>query len=378
MNVADSGRTKNRDRDIVSCARVLQSSNETAKNRAIAYFNRGVACKADGDGDRAIADYTEAIRLDPKLAIAYYERGIAYHALGDFDRAIADYTEAIRLDPKLGPNNERVIIKRVFAAKNAARAADVRHICSEKYQTAKAAGTLNSGTWPQFYSKCTAEIKAHPPTAAAPPLAPVPLPRAEEAPAPPVAAERTAAERAAAEAARLLQLRRDTEVLARADFNQRKLAAVEAERLAAQRQHAAAAGNATHDLTEGPRPNNGLSKITKLGEMLQQLPIGHIFLAAPKTMKVSEVRSVEARVGINVPMEILRQQILAGGAQTVEGSLRTSSEMIATLSGPGFKITATTPEQQSVAEGFPTGWEWNVEAMQDGDQELTATLCAGA
>jgi hypothetical protein len=69
-------------------------------------------------------------------------------------------------------------------------------------------------------------------------------------------------------------------------------------------------------------------------------------------MKVNEVRSVEARVGINVPMEILRQQIPPRGAQTVEGSLRASSEMIATLSGPGFKTTATTPNQQTVADGF--------------------------
>ena len=120
--------------------------------------------------------------------------------------------------------------------------------------------------------------------------------------------------------------------------------------------------------------NYEFSKINMLGAKLQKLPIGNIFLAAPKTMKVNEVRSVEARVGINVPMAILRQQILAGGAQTVEGSLRTSSEMIATLNGPGFKITATTPEQQTVAERFPTVWEWNVEAIQDGDQELTVTL----
>ena len=40
-------------------------------------------------------------------------------------------------------------------------AQDVRHLCSEKYQAAKAAGTLNGDTWPQFYSKCTAEAKGN-------------------------------------------------------------------------------------------------------------------------------------------------------------------------------------------------------------------------
>ena len=33
--------------------------------------------------DRAIADYNEAIRLDPKFAMAFHNRGIAYHDKGD-------------------------------------------------------------------------------------------------------------------------------------------------------------------------------------------------------------------------------------------------------------------------------------------------------
>jgi outer membrane biosynthesis protein TonB len=60
-------------------------------------------------------------------------------------------------------------------------AQDVRHLCSEKYQAAKAAGTLNGEAWPQFYSRCTIETKANPPAAAAtPPAAEVVQP-----PAPP-------------------------------------------------------------------------------------------------------------------------------------------------------------------------------------------------
>ena len=65
-----------------------------------AYTNRGLAWGDKGDLDRAIADYNEAIRLDPKYADAYYNRGLAWRAKGDLDRAIADYNEAIRLDPK--------------------------------------------------------------------------------------------------------------------------------------------------------------------------------------------------------------------------------------------------------------------------------------
>ena len=53
-----------------------------------------------GDLDRATADYSEAIRLDPKYAYAYNNRGSAYYHKHDENRAIADYSEAIRLDPK--------------------------------------------------------------------------------------------------------------------------------------------------------------------------------------------------------------------------------------------------------------------------------------
>ena len=70
--------------------------------------SRGAACPANGDNDSAIADYSEAIRLDPKDTDAYKNRGDAYQNKGDYDRAIADYSEAIRLDPKYaGAYNNR-------------------------------------------------------------------------------------------------------------------------------------------------------------------------------------------------------------------------------------------------------------------------------
>jgi tetratricopeptide (TPR) repeat protein len=82
------------------CTAVIQSKRETEKNRSIAYNHRGGAYQAKGDLDRAIADYSEATRLDAKNAGSYYNRGNAYQEKGDLDRAIADYGEAIRLDPK--------------------------------------------------------------------------------------------------------------------------------------------------------------------------------------------------------------------------------------------------------------------------------------
>ena len=64
-----------------------------------AYYSRADAFDDKGDHGKAIADYIEVIRLKPDNAEAYYDRGIAYGRNGDYDKAIADYTEAIRLKP---------------------------------------------------------------------------------------------------------------------------------------------------------------------------------------------------------------------------------------------------------------------------------------
>ena len=47
----------------------------------------------------AIADYSEAIRLDPGRSEAYLWRGYAHYKLEERAQAIADYSQALRLDP---------------------------------------------------------------------------------------------------------------------------------------------------------------------------------------------------------------------------------------------------------------------------------------
>src|SRR5437016_1925492 len=88
-------------RRIASCTEVLgRGERETQSKRSQAYVSRGAAYQFKFDYDQAIADYSEAIRLDPKNADIYSRRGTAYQLKSDYDRAIADYSEAIRLDPK--------------------------------------------------------------------------------------------------------------------------------------------------------------------------------------------------------------------------------------------------------------------------------------
>ncbi len=67
---------------------------------AAAFSNRGAVWRAKKDYDKAIADDSEAIRLEPKLASAFNNRGAVWADEKDYGKAIADYSEAVRLDPK--------------------------------------------------------------------------------------------------------------------------------------------------------------------------------------------------------------------------------------------------------------------------------------
>ncbi|MBR0846055.1 tetratricopeptide repeat protein [Bradyrhizobium liaoningense] len=68
-------------------------------NRASLYRDRALARRQNGDLELAITDYDEAIAHDPRLAAPYHQRGLALAATGDLDRAILSYNTAIRLDP---------------------------------------------------------------------------------------------------------------------------------------------------------------------------------------------------------------------------------------------------------------------------------------
>ena len=63
------------------------------------YNNRASAYMMKGDYNRAIADHTEAIRLAPNNPLLYNNRAFVYMAKGDYDKAIADFTQGIRFGP---------------------------------------------------------------------------------------------------------------------------------------------------------------------------------------------------------------------------------------------------------------------------------------
>ena len=80
---------------------------------AKAYLKRGLAYESTGELDWAIDDYSQAIKLNPRLVGPYNNRGIAYKRKGELDKAIGDYSQAIKLNPALAEtyNNRSLAYK---------------------------------------------------------------------------------------------------------------------------------------------------------------------------------------------------------------------------------------------------------------------------
>ncbi|GHU83501.1 hypothetical protein FACS189468_8640 [Spirochaetia bacterium] len=74
--------------------------NAAKLNDAAALRERGIEYGKTGEYDLAIADFTAALKINPKDAYAYCGRGLAYFIKGEYDLAITDLTQAIKLDPK--------------------------------------------------------------------------------------------------------------------------------------------------------------------------------------------------------------------------------------------------------------------------------------
>jgi tetratricopeptide (TPR) repeat protein len=71
-----------------------------APNLSVAYLNRGLAHDSQGNSEAALADLDRAVQLSPKSARAYYNRSVLLRKYGDAKRASADEQQAINLDPR--------------------------------------------------------------------------------------------------------------------------------------------------------------------------------------------------------------------------------------------------------------------------------------
>ncbi|MGH6949596.1 MAG: tetratricopeptide repeat protein, partial [Vitreimonas sp.] len=76
---------------IRACSGLMREPHVSAQTRAYLLNNRGNGYRMAREYGRAIVDYDEAIQLDPTYANAYNNRGIAYRAAGAPELAIADF-----------------------------------------------------------------------------------------------------------------------------------------------------------------------------------------------------------------------------------------------------------------------------------------------
>jgi len=82
------------------CTRAINSGQLVGPDLITALINRGVSYKLMGKPALAIADYTQALKLDPNDAVLYANRANALRDMKDLDRALLDANKAIKLDSK--------------------------------------------------------------------------------------------------------------------------------------------------------------------------------------------------------------------------------------------------------------------------------------
>lgn len=94
-----------REQKLASCTALIKERFERPRDAfnnqyfALAFSIRGNVYLDLRDYDRAIADYGQAIELDPRNPGYFYRRGNAHRQKGQYDRAIQDYDRAIEIRP---------------------------------------------------------------------------------------------------------------------------------------------------------------------------------------------------------------------------------------------------------------------------------------
>jgi tetratricopeptide (TPR) repeat protein len=91
---------------VTATRNVKRKVTSTAKNYDY-YYNLGLSFYDKGDYPNAIANYTQAIKLNPRSADAYYNRALVYYDSENYSAAIRDYTQSIQINPAADAYNNR-------------------------------------------------------------------------------------------------------------------------------------------------------------------------------------------------------------------------------------------------------------------------------
>lgn len=85
--------------ELNACNALLKERDESSDDYGRLIAARGYAYHRSGAQNRAITDYSTAIRLNPADSYSLFNRALIYHARGDYPKALADYSASIRLRP---------------------------------------------------------------------------------------------------------------------------------------------------------------------------------------------------------------------------------------------------------------------------------------
>lgn len=87
------------DETIAGCTIVInQRKRENNGDVAVAFYNRGLSYAKKDDPKRAVAEFSEAIKIDPSETDYFRNRGENYAELEQYDLALKDLDQAIKLD----------------------------------------------------------------------------------------------------------------------------------------------------------------------------------------------------------------------------------------------------------------------------------------
>jgi tetratricopeptide (TPR) repeat protein len=82
----------------LACSSVTNGPTAQTPAGSEEHVKRGQEYVEKNEYDKAIREFTEAIRLDPTNADAYQQRGLVYDHKKEYDKAISDFTDAFRLE----------------------------------------------------------------------------------------------------------------------------------------------------------------------------------------------------------------------------------------------------------------------------------------
>lgn len=89
-------------KDDVKALSILNQAIDIVDNNPRYYIDRGAAKINLLLFQEAIADFEQAIRIEPKNAISYANVALCYNQLAQYDRAIVQADKAIALNPQMG------------------------------------------------------------------------------------------------------------------------------------------------------------------------------------------------------------------------------------------------------------------------------------